>query len=72
MHSASFEATDVNCKDGGEVLVGIATLVTEGRIPPKLSAKSKKFYEGAHHCDTLTKQVDEKCDLTDTLVSISD
>lgn len=68
MHSSSFDTTDVNNKDGGEVLVGIATLVTEGRIPAKLNSKTKKFYEGPH-CTTLTNKVNEhKCDLADALV----
>lgn len=69
MHSSSFD-TDSNGKDGGEVLVAIASLVTEGRIPgddlKNSKTKPKKFYEGPH--STLRKRVEEhKCDLSDSL-----
>ncbi|KAJ3637121.1 hypothetical protein MTP99_000604 [Tenebrio molitor] len=67
MHSASFD-TDISGKDGGEVLVAIAALVTEGRIPGKLSSKTKGFYEGPH-CPLNKAAKEHKCDLTDLLCS---
>jgi hypothetical protein len=68
MHSASFD-TDISGKDGGEVLVAIAALVTEGRIPGKLSSKTKGFYEGPH-CPLNKAAKEHKCDLTDLLVRL--
>lgn len=48
MHSSTFEA-DSNLKGGEEVLVAIAALVTEGRIPAvKKQTKGRGFYEGPH------------------------
>ncbi|RZB77465.1 protein FAM214A, partial [Asbolus verrucosus] len=67
MHSASFD-TDISGKDGGEVLVAIAALVTEGRIPGKLSSKTKGFYEGPH-CPLNKTAREHKCDLKDLLCS---
>lgn len=67
MHSASFD-TEISGKDGGEVLVAIAALVTEGRIPGKLSSKTKGFYEGPH-CPLNKTAREHKCDLSHLLVS---
>ncbi|XP_018562882.1 protein FAM214A [Anoplophora glabripennis] len=66
MHSLSFD-TKTNNKDGGDVLVSVATLITESRIPGNLKAKSKKFYEGPH-C-TLIKGTSKghRCDLNNSL-----
>lgn len=69
MHSLSFD-TKTNNKDGGDVLVSIATLITESRIPGGLKTKSKKFYEGPH--STLIKGTNKsghRCDLNNSLVS---
>lgn len=68
MHSLSFDTKTSN-KDGGDVLVSVATLITESRIPGNLKAKSKKFYEGPH-C-TLIKGTNKghRCDLNNSLVS---
>ncbi|KAJ3648418.1 hypothetical protein Zmor_020223 [Zophobas morio] len=67
MHSASFD-TEISRRDGGDVLVAIAALVTEGRIPGKLSSKTKSFYEGPH-CPLNKAAKEHKCDLTDLLCS---
>lgn len=70
MHSPSFSSEPSNAK-GGDVLVSVATLVTEGRIPGNATTKSKKFYEGPH-C-TLIKGAATKghqCDVADSLVRI--
>lgn len=67
MHSSSFD-TEESTKDGGEVLVSIAALVTEGRIPGKLDSKSKKFYEGPHCNRNKPNPEEHTCDLTDSLV----
>lgn len=66
MHSLSFDTKTSN-KDGGDVLVSVATLITESRIPGNLKAKSKKFYEGPH-C-TLIKGTNKghRCDLNNSL-----
>lgn len=68
MHSASFES-EISAKDGGEVLVAIAALVTESRIPGKLSTKTKGFYEGPH-CPLNKASREHQCNLTDLLVRI--
>lgn len=66
MHSTNFN-TDTDNTKGGDVLVSVATLVTEGRIPGGVDSKSKKFYEGPH-C-ALVKQANKEhiCDLADSL-----
>lgn len=67
MHSTSFNADLSNAK-GSEVLVSIATLVTESRIPGSATSKSKKFYEGPH-CNLIKGHVkNHKCDLSESLV----
>lgn len=66
MHSASFD-TEINGRDGGEVLVALAALVTEGRIPGKLNSKTKGFYEGPH-CPLNKTNRGHKCDLSNLLV----
>ncbi|KAG5888004.1 hypothetical protein JTB14_016628 [Gonioctena quinquepunctata] len=67
MHSTNFNTEAEDSSRGGDVLVSVATLVTEGRIPGGATAKSKKFYEGPH-C-TLVKGADRghKCHLEDAL-----
>ncbi|XP_044264670.1 protein FAM214A [Tribolium madens] len=68
MHSASFDS-EISGKDGGEVLVAIAALVTEGRIPGKLNTKTKGgFYEGPH-CPLNKTAREHKCDLSNLLCS---
>ncbi|XP_008195164.3 atos homolog protein A isoform X1 [Tribolium castaneum] len=67
MHSASFDS-EISGKDGGEVLVAIAALVTEGRIPGKLSSKTKGFYEGPH-CPLNKTAREHRCDLSNLLCS---
>lgn len=65
MHSSNFEIEGRRL-DGGEVLVAIAALVTEGRIPGKLAAKDAGFHEGPH-C-ILKKTSDEHvCNSNDPL-----
>lgn len=70
MHSTNFN-TDTDNTKGGDVLVSVATLVTEGRIPGGVDSKSKKFYEGPH-C-ALVKQANKEhiCDLADSLVRMN-
>lgn len=68
MHSASFES-ETSAKDGGEIIVAIAALVTEGRIPGKLSTKTKGFYEGPH-CPLNKATREHQCNLADLLVRI--
>ncbi|XP_072387698.1 atos homolog protein A isoform X2 [Diabrotica undecimpunctata] len=65
MHSTNFNTDGGSTK--GEVLVSVATLVTEGRIPGSINSKSKKFYEGPH-C-TLVKGANKghTCGLADSL-----
>lgn len=67
MHSASFD-TEISGRDGGEALVAIAALVTEGRIPGKLSTKTKGFYEGPHCPLNKAAREQHRCDLKDLLV----
>ncbi|KAJ8923902.1 hypothetical protein NQ315_006678 [Exocentrus adspersus] len=66
MHSLSFD-TKANVKDGGDVLVSIVTLVTEGRIPDSLKVKSKKFYESPHSLIIKGTSKNHKCDLNNSL-----
>lgn len=66
MHCSSFEI-EGSRMDGGEVLVAIAALVTEGRIPGKSTTKAPGFHEGPH-C-VLSKTANEhSCNSTDPLV----
>lgn len=65
MHSSSLIKEPSSIKNESEVIVAIATLVTEGRIPGQSecsSGKSKGFHEGPH-C-TLINQVGQnhKCE----------
>lgn len=66
MHCSNFEIEGSRL-DGGEVLVTIAALVTEGRIPGKLAAaKGAGFHEGPH-C-VLKKTCDQHvCNSSDPL-----
>ncbi|GJQ82726.1 hypothetical protein Trydic_g19735 [Trypoxylus dichotomus] len=65
MHS-SFESDRECLRDGGDVLVAIATLVTEGRIPGKLN-KSRGFYEGPHCPPTKHSPTEHSCSPSDNL-----
>lgn len=68
MHCASLES-DGDRREGGDVLVAIAAMVTEGRIPGKLNqAKSRGFYEGPH-CPIGKSAQEHRCDSNDNLVS---
>lgn len=68
MHSSSLD-TDRECfREGGDVLVTIATLVTEGRIPGKMN-KSRGFYEGPHCSLNKRSPVEHSCNPSDNLVS---
>lgn len=67
MHSTSFNA-DLDNSKGGDVLVSVATLVTESRIPGSATSKSKKFYEGPHCTLIKGHGKDHKCDLNESLV----
>lgn len=70
MHSSNSEVVEYNCnKKDGDVLVSIATLVTEGRIPGKTPNSSKSFYQGPH-CPTNKVSQEHKCDQSDPLVRI--
>lgn len=65
MHCSNFEI-EGNRLDGGDVLVTIAALLTEGRIPGKLATKATGFHEGPH-C-TFKKPSDEHvCNSNDPL-----
>lgn len=49
MHSSSFDIeSGIGGKDGCDVLVAIAALVTEGRIPGTSGTKGRGFHEGPH------------------------
>ncbi|XP_071054410.1 atos homolog protein A isoform X1 [Onthophagus taurus] len=67
MHSSSFDV-DRDCfRDSGDVLVTVAALVTEGRIPGKVN-KSKGFYEGPHcPAGKQTLPQEHRCNATDIL-----
>lgn len=68
MHCASLEGEGER-REGGDVLVAIAAMVTEGRIPGKLNqAKSRGFYEGPH-CPVGKSAQEHRCDSNDNLVS---
>lgn len=66
MHSSNSEVECSNKKDG-EVLVSIATLVTEGRIPEKSVNSSKGFHQGPH-CPTNKLSEGHTCDQSEVLV----
>ncbi|KAJ8955886.1 hypothetical protein NQ318_005434 [Aromia moschata] len=66
MHSSSFDSKASNT-DGDDVLISVATLVTESRIPGGLNAKSKKFYEGPHCPLIKGANKGHKCDLNNSL-----
>lgn len=66
MHCSSLEI-EGDRREGGDVLVAIAAMVTEGRIPGKLNSKSRGFYEGPH-CPISKSAQEHRCDLTDSLV----
>lgn len=76
MHSTSFN-TDVNNLNGGDVLVSVATLITEGRLPSEVSkletacnnSKPKKFYEGPHCTLIKGAGTGHECDASNPLVS---
>ncbi|XP_019771974.2 protein FAM214A isoform X1 [Dendroctonus ponderosae] len=55
MHSFNLDPESNSCLDEGDLLVAVATLVTEGRIPGPDAAnpKAKDFHEGPH-CNLLT------------------
>lgn len=55
--------------DEGEVLVAIAALVTEGRIPGKPNTKSRGFHEGPH-CPLNNTLNGHSCCPSDPLVNI--
>lgn len=66
MHSTSYNSNfDVK---GGDVLVSVATLVTESRIPGNATSISKKFYEGPHCTLIKGHGIDHKCDPNESLV----
>ncbi|XP_017784073.1 PREDICTED: protein FAM214A isoform X2 [Nicrophorus vespilloides] len=76
MHSANFDIEAGTGRDGGDVLVAIAALVTEGRIPAKgpltsvssnaATSNHRGFYEGPH-CTATTKSTPHSCNPTDDL-----
>lgn len=67
MHCSSFEIEGSRMEEG-EVLVAIAALVTEGRIPGKSTAKSRGFYEGPH-CPLNKTSTGHTCNPSEPLVS---
>lgn len=74
MHSSSFDVeTQRFCSGdgggGGDVLVALTALVTEGRIPGKsAAAKSRGFYEGPHCCSVLKNSKEQHdCNRNDEL-----
>lgn len=69
MHCSSLEI-ESDQREGGDVLVAIASMVTEGRIPGKLNSKSRGFYEGPH-CPISKPVQEHNCDTTDNLVNFS-
>lgn len=68
MHSTNCN-TELNNVKGGHVLVSVATLVTESRIPDSATPKSK-FYEGPHCTLIKGNCKNHKCDLSESLVRI--
>lgn len=77
MHSSSFDVeTQRFCSGdgggGGDVLVALTALVTEGRIPGKsAAAKSSGFYEGPHCCSVLKNSKEQHdCNRNDELVRV--
>lgn len=66
MHSSNSEIENNSRKDG-EVLVSIATLVTEGRIPGKGLNNSKDFHQGPH-CPTNKISQEHICNQSEVLV----
>ncbi|XP_057655328.1 atos homolog protein A [Diorhabda carinulata] len=66
MHSTNFGSEQGNAEEG-DILVSVATLVTEGRIPGGINSKSKKFYEGPHCTRVKGAFKEHKCDLADSL-----
>lgn len=70
MHSSSFESDRECFRDSGDVLVAIATLVTEGRIPGKIN-KSRGFFEGPHCPLNKHSPTEHSCNPSDTLVSVA-
>lgn len=69
MHCSSLES-DCERREGGDVLVAIATMVTEGRIPGKVNqGKSRGFYEGPHCPIGKPATQEHRCDSNDNLVS---
>lgn len=67
MHCSSLEIEGGGGKSEGDVLVAVASMVVEGRIPGKL--KSKGFYEGPH-CPTSKTAQEHHCDPNDNLVRL--
>lgn len=68
MHCSSLE-NECERREGGDVLVAIAAMVTEGRIPGKLNqTKSRGFYEGPH-CPVGKQAQEHRCDSNNNLVS---
>lgn len=66
MHSSSCESEN-NCGNDGEVLVSIATLVTEGRIPGKSETVPQGFHQGPH-CRNNKTTNQHACDPSEILV----
>lgn len=69
MHCSSLEIESDRI-EGGDIMVAIAAMVTEGRIPGKLNSKSRGFYEGPH-CPATKSAQDHRCVSNDNLVRIS-
>lgn len=70
MHCSSLEG-DGDRREGGDVLVAIAAMVTEGRIPGKFNqTKTRGFYEGPH-CPIGKTAQEHRCDSNDNLVNES-
>lgn len=68
MHCSSLEIESDRI-EGGDILVAIAAMVAEGRIPGKLNSKSRGFYEGPH-CPISKSAQEHRCDSNDNLVSL--
>nr|XP_023025638.1 protein FAM214A [Leptinotarsa decemlineata] len=67
MHCTNFNTEAEDSSKGGDVLVSVATLVTEGRIPGGPPGKSKKFYEGPHCTLVKGTNLGHKCHGEDSL-----
>ncbi|KAF5269833.1 hypothetical protein FQR65_LT05879 [Abscondita terminalis] len=65
MHCSNFEI-EGNRLDGGDVLVTIAALLTEGRIPGKPASKATGFHEGPH-CALKKPSEEHVCNSNDPL-----